>query len=154
MAGPSGGLGTTGPGSQGQRALSLSSVGGTPTTRSRAPSLPVTDQISPANDITLAVPRQPQRTGAPLVSLTSPHFSEGSQEELPCAQPRPSIATPAPVSRPPQIGNLELTSLFGEKHSNPRILKNSVLQLLNPFVTSENKFAGNYKSFCILIGFD
>ena len=142
VAGPSGGLGTTEPGIQGQRALSVSSVGVTPRTRTRAPSLPVTGQISAANDITLVVPRQHQRTGAPLVSLTCPNFSEGSDslEEIPCAQPRASIATP--VSRPPQIGNLELTPLFGDRHSNPRILKNSVLQLLNPFVTSENKFAG------------
>ena len=112
-----------------QRSLSLGSFD------SDISTLPVSQLISPVSDINKVVPRQVQRTGGPLLSLSSHNLSDGSLEELPCAQPRPSLATPS-------NDNLQLTSMFSDKHPHPRILKNSLLQVLNPFVTAETKFAG------------
>ena len=116
--------------SDSRRSLSLGSLS------SNVSTLPVSQMIySPVSDINQVVTRQLQRTGGTLHSLSSHHLSDGSQEDLPCAQPRQSLATPS-------IGNLELTSLFSDQHPHPRILKNSILQLLNPFITGSSKFAG------------
>ena len=112
---------------------------------SGVPSPVITKTISPHN-INIVVPQQ--RTGYPL-----PTHSFGSEEDLiTCAQPRPSLTSPSPspqhraaaATAAQPIPPLELSSFFDfdERHDNPRILKNSILQILSPHITTDEKYAG------------